>query len=70
MDNVRRGGEIVGGQGGAAPDFAFCTLYRARIWVRGVLRDLEIPGRTVPGSSSVRDWWAELTKAAAKSTLP
>ena len=28
QDNVRRGGELVGGQGGAAPDFAFCTLYR------------------------------------------
>ena len=31
-DNVRRGGELVGGQGGAAPDFAFTTLYRVRRW--------------------------------------
>jgi len=28
IDNVRRGAEIVGGQGGAAPDFTFATLYR------------------------------------------
>ena len=35
QDNVRRGGELVGGQGGAAPDFAFATLYRLRRWVDG-----------------------------------
>jgi hypothetical protein len=28
QDNVRRGGELVGGQGGAAPDYTFATLYR------------------------------------------
>jgi LmbE family N-acetylglucosaminyl deacetylase len=35
MDNVRRGGEVVGGQGGAAPDFTFATLYRLRAWRDG-----------------------------------
>jgi len=30
IDNVRRGAELVGGQGGAAPDFMFATLYRVR----------------------------------------
>jgi N-acetylglucosamine malate deacetylase 1 len=35
VDNVRRGGELVGGQGGAAPDFAFATLYRLRRWRQG-----------------------------------
>jgi LmbE family N-acetylglucosaminyl deacetylase len=35
MDNVRRGGELVGGQGGAAPDFTFATLYRLRHWENG-----------------------------------
>src|SRR5262249_326304 len=34
-DNVRRGAELVGGQGGAAPDFLFATLYRARCWKNG-----------------------------------
>ena len=35
VDNVRRGGELVGGQGGAAPDFTFATLYRLRLWAQG-----------------------------------
>ena len=37
QDNVRRGGELVGGQGGAAPDFTFATLYRLRQWQDGAL---------------------------------
>jgi LmbE family N-acetylglucosaminyl deacetylase len=37
MDNVRRGGELVGGQGGAAPDFLFATLYRLNKWENGRL---------------------------------
>jgi N-acetylglucosamine malate deacetylase 1 len=35
QDNVRRGGELVGGQGNAAPDFIFATLYRLRKWTQG-----------------------------------
>jgi len=35
QDNVRRGGEIVGGQGGAVPDFSFATLYRLSKWSDG-----------------------------------
>jgi len=38
MDNVRRGAELVGGQGGAAPDFAFATIYRLRKWKGGKLQ--------------------------------
>jgi len=37
IDNVRRGAELVGGQGGAAPDFLFATLYRLRRWREGKL---------------------------------
>ena len=37
QDNVRRGGELVGGQGGAVPDFAFATLYRVSKWENGEL---------------------------------
>jgi len=32
MDNVRRGGELVGSQGGAVPDYTFATLYRREYW--------------------------------------
>lgn len=35
QDNVRRGGELVGGQGGAPPDFCFATPYRLRRWANG-----------------------------------
>lgn len=37
QDNVRRGGEVMGGMGTAAPDFAFATLYRIRRWSGGAL---------------------------------
>lgn len=42
MDNVRRGGEWVGGQGQAAPDFLFGTLYRLRRWAGGKFEDVEV----------------------------
>ena len=48
QDNVRRGGELVGGQGGAAPDFVFCTLYRLRRWSGGQLQATYAAGRSLP----------------------
>jgi LmbE family N-acetylglucosaminyl deacetylase len=52
MDNVRRGAELVGGQGGVAPDFMFATLYRARRWKNGGIEELYSGGRQM----SVRDF--------------
>ena len=40
IDNVRRGAELVGGQGGVAPSFAFATLYRLRRWAGGELHEV------------------------------
>jgi LmbE family N-acetylglucosaminyl deacetylase len=45
IDNVRRGAELVGGQGGAAPDFTFATLYRLRRWRSGKLEKVYDGGR-------------------------
>ncbi|MBI3850792.1 MAG: PIG-L family deacetylase [Verrucomicrobia bacterium] len=45
IDNVRRGGELVGGQGGAAPDFVFATLYRLWKWANGNLEGVHEDGR-------------------------
>ena len=45
MDNVRRGGELVGGQGGAAPDFLFGTIYRLRRWSQGKFQRILARGR-------------------------
>jgi LmbE family N-acetylglucosaminyl deacetylase len=47
IDNVRRGAELVGGQGGTAPRFAFATLYRLRRWENGRFNDLSKGGQVV-----------------------
>jgi len=48
QDNVRRGAELVGGQGNAAPAFSFGTLYRVREWTGGRLVDLFESGQVCP----------------------
>src|SRR5690349_614780 len=55
QDNVRRGGELVGGQGGAAPDFTFATLYRLRKWSHGRLEPLFEGGRQLPANSNAAE---------------
>ncbi len=52
QDNVRRGGELVGGQGGAAPDFVFCTLYRLGRWSNRQLQPSHAGGRSLPADVS------------------
>jgi hypothetical protein len=52
MDNVRRGSEVVLGQGGAAPDFTFATLYRLRRWKDGRLQQEYEGGRSLSASAS------------------
>jgi N-acetylglucosamine malate deacetylase 1 len=47
QDNVRRGAEVVGGQGGASPDFMFATLYRLRQWRDGRAVDAYTGGRQI-----------------------
>ena len=56
QDNVRRGGELVGGQGGAAPDFSFATLYRLRRWTRGGFEYAYESGKNIPASTNAADW--------------
>lgn len=52
QDNVRRGSELVGGQGGAAPSFGFATLYRLRQWRDHQLRDVAGGGCNLGRSDS------------------
>ena len=52
VDNVRRGGELVGGQGGTAPDFTFSTLYRLQRWVNGKLEKVYAGGKNLGVSES------------------
>jgi N-acetylglucosamine malate deacetylase 1 len=52
QDNVRRGAEVVGGQGGAAPDFLFATLYRLRHWKDGRGNEAFAGGKILTGKES------------------
>lgn len=47
QDNVRRGSELVGGQGETAPEFDFATLYRLRIWKTGTVCEALPSGKAV-----------------------
>ncbi len=47
IDNVRRGGELTGGQGGLVPDFTFATLYRLSRWHNGKLQKIFDGGRQI-----------------------
>jgi LmbE family N-acetylglucosaminyl deacetylase len=58
MDNVRRGGEVVGGQGGAAPDYAFAVLYRLRKWSQGQATRFFQGGKQVPLSMDIGELFA------------
>jgi N-acetylglucosamine malate deacetylase 1 len=52
QDNVRHGAELVGGQGGVAPDFAFATLYRVRKWENGGIKNIFNGGRLLSAKDS------------------
>ena len=55
QDNVRRGCEVALGQGGAAPDFRFATLYRLRRWVDGAFHDVLETGRAIGANEKIVD---------------
>jgi LmbE family N-acetylglucosaminyl deacetylase len=52
QDNVRRGSEIVMGQGEAAPDWTFATLYRFRRWQNGAFQEVLAKGRALPAGAN------------------
>jgi LmbE family N-acetylglucosaminyl deacetylase len=58
IDNVRRGSELVMGQGAAAPDFTFATLYRLRRWTGGRLEQVLARGRPVACGDDLRTLFA------------
>ncbi len=55
MDNVRRGSELVGGQGAPAPDFTFAALYRLRQWREGKVVEVLSAGKFVAASEKAGD---------------
>jgi LmbE family N-acetylglucosaminyl deacetylase len=52
QDNVRRGAELVGGQGGAAPDYMFATLYRVHQWKSGHIEIAHAKGRQISAAEN------------------
>lgn len=62
-DNVRRGGELVGGQGGFAPDFQFATLYRMSRW-NGSSRQRYAIAATISTRAELETWFNELLPLA------
>ncbi len=55
QDNVRRGGELVGGQGGAVPDFKFATLYRFSRWEKKALHHSPEAGKMLATTDNLED---------------
>jgi N-acetylglucosamine malate deacetylase 1 len=53
IDNVRRGAELVGGQGGTAPRFAFATLYRLRRWEESRFHNIFEGGQVLSGQDDL-----------------
>ena len=58
QDNVRRGAELVTGQGGAAPGFTFATLYRLQRWATGRMDKVFDGGRLVSSQDDLRSLFA------------
>jgi N-acetylglucosamine malate deacetylase 1 len=55
MDNVRRGAELVGGQGGAAPAFLFAQVFRLRRWTGSQAENCYAGGRFLKVSENAAD---------------
>jgi N-acetylglucosamine malate deacetylase 1 len=52
IDNVRRGAELTGGQGAAAPDCTYATLYRVQRWKNGNVEKYWDGGRFLSRSAN------------------
>ncbi len=55
LDNVRRGAELVGGQGAVAPDFTFAALNRLRRWRRGRVENILKGGKHVSCRTNIAE---------------
>lgn len=55
LDNVRRGAELVGGQGGVAPDFTFAALNRLRRWRGGKIEKIYDGGKQISARTNISE---------------
>ena len=54
QDNVRRGGELVGGQGTEPPNYVFATLYRLQKWTHQKLEMGKKAGKFISCNDSLK----------------
>lgn len=55
LDNVRRGAELVGGQGAPAPDFTFAALNRLRRWRGGKVEKIYEGGKQYSARKNISE---------------
>jgi len=55
LDNVRRGAELVGGQGAVAPDFTFAALNKLRKWRGGKVEKIFDGGKLISHRANIGD---------------
>jgi hypothetical protein len=70
MDNVRRGTELVGGQGGMAPGFLFGTLYRLRRWGGARFENVYREGRFLSHQADLGAFEQSIDLAETAKTQP
>ncbi len=58
IDNVRRGGEIVGRSGGEVPDYTFAAIYNVMHWRDCALQTVWPSGRMIGSKSVCADYFA------------
>ena len=58
IDNVRRGGEIVGTSGGNVPDYTFAAIYNVMKWRDGALQPVQQSGQMIDRNSRCADYFA------------
>jgi hypothetical protein len=58
QDNVRRGSELVGGQGQAAARFMFAQVYRLRRWNGSQVEESFSGGRFLPSAANAASLFA------------
>ena len=58
IDNVRRGGELVGTSGGNVPNYTFAAIYNVMQWRDGALQTAWSSGRMIGSTSVCTDYFA------------
>jgi LmbE family N-acetylglucosaminyl deacetylase len=67
IDNVRRGGETIGGKGTHAPEFPFAVIYQLQILKNGQLHNLKLKGPFLDAACDIGQIFKLILEAAPGS---